>query len=141
MPETVHPATSSAATGVVTPTPTPSAVGGDASASTPQPGTTQTTAAAASAAFPGIWDITSWKAYRAAQASVEQGHQPWLLDPELVVSAWAHRWTPVPAVRQIAPDTFQVTEPGTSVIYTIRGTRPDPNSATPIWVITAISHT
>lgn len=116
--------------------------------SSPAPGTASagmssvsTPAASPSAAFPGIWDITSWQAYRAAQASVMQGHQPWLLDPESVVRAWAaSQWTTVPAVRQIAADTFQLTKPGTNVIYTVRGTRPDPNSAAPIWVITAITH-
>lgn len=97
--------------------------------------------ATASTPFPGIWDITSWQAYRTAQASVTQGHQPWLLDPESVVSAWAHRWTPVPTVHQVAADTFQVTEPGAHTVYTIKGTRPDPDSATPIWVITSITHT
>ena len=100
-----------------------------------------TPSASASAAFPGIWDITSWSEYRAAQASVMQGHQPWLLDPESVVQAWAAgQWTTVPPVHQIAADTFQLTKPGTHVIYTVRGTRPDPTSAAPIWVITAITH-
>lgn len=54
--------------------------------------------------------------------------------------AWAHRWTPVPAVHQIATDTFQLTEPGTKVVYTIHGTRPDSSGPAPIWVITQITH-
>jgi hypothetical protein len=92
-------------------------------------------------AFPGIWDITTWQAYRAAQTSVMQGHQPWLLDPELVVQAWAaSQWSPAPTVHRIAADSFEVTKPGTNIIYTVRGTCPDPASAAPIWVITAISH-
>lgn len=95
----------------------------------------------ASTAFPGIWDITTWQAYRAAQASVVQGHQPWLLDPESVVRAWAaSQWSPAPAVHQVTANTFQVTKPGTNVVYTVRGTCPDPTSAAAIWVITAISH-
>ena len=95
----------------------------------------------ASAAFPGIWDITSWQAYRAAQASVEQGHQPWLLDPASVVRAWAaSQWTTVPTVHQITADKFQLTKPGTTVLYTVRGTRPDSTGPAPIWVITAITH-
>jgi hypothetical protein len=90
--------------------------------------------------FPGIWDITSWQQYTAAQQSVEQGHQPWLLDPASVVQAWASQWNPVPAVRQIATDTFQVTKPGTNTVYTIHGTRPVPRGAAAIWVITSITH-
>lgn len=96
--------------------------------------------ASASSAFPGIWDITSWEQYREAQAAVEQGHQPWLLDPVSVVQAWASRWAPNLPVSKIADDTYRVTEPGTQVVYTIRGTRPDPTGPAPIWVITQITH-
>jgi hypothetical protein len=90
--------------------------------------------------FPGIWDITSWPQYTAAQQSVEQGHQPWLLNPALVVQAWASQWTPAPTPRQIATDTFQVTKPGTNTVYTIHGTRPVSTGPAPIWVITSITH-
>ena len=93
----------------------------------------------ASSAFPGIWDITSWQQYREAQAAVEQGHQPWLLDPVSVVQAWAARWAVNLPVRKLAADTYRVAEPGTHVAYTIRGTRPDPTGPAPIWVITQIT--
>jgi hypothetical protein len=98
---------------------------------------------AESGPFPGIWDITTWQQYQQAQTAVEQGSEPWLLDPKSVVSAWAaaQQWSSTPAVQQTATDTFQLTEPGTNVLYTIRGTCPDPSSAAPIWVITSISHT
>lgn len=101
------------------------------------------TSSAESGPFPGIWDITIWQQYQEAQAAVEQGAEPWLLDPKSVVSAWAsaQQWSSTPAVQQTATDTFQLTEPGTNVLYTIRGTCPDPGSAAPIWVITSISHT
>lgn len=107
---------------------------------TAPPSKTLPPSASASAAFPGIWDITSWQQYREAQRSVEQGHQPWLLDPELVVQAWAARWALDIPVQKVAADTFQVTKPGTHVVYTIRGTRPDPTGPAPIWVITQITH-
>jgi hypothetical protein len=58
----------------------------------------------------------------------------------LVVSAWAHQWTPAPTPRQIATDTFQVTKPGTNTVYTIHGTRPVSTGPAPIWVITSITH-
>jgi hypothetical protein len=130
---TPHSTASSATTAVAASTP-----------SVPGPSTAPTTGAATtsvSTPFPGIWDITSWQAYRTAQTAVEQGHQPWLLDPASVVRAWAaSRWTTAPAVRQITADSFQLTEPGTTVVFTVRGTRPDPTGAAPIWVITAITH-
>lgn len=118
----------------------PSSTAGSTSKSPSSPPPVSPSSVSPSSAFPGIWDITSWEQYRATQASVEQGHQPWLLDPASVVQAWAHRWNPVPPVRQIKTDTFQVTEPGTNVVYTIRGTRPDPTGSAPIWVITQITH-
>lgn len=75
------------------------------------------------------------------QEAVRQGHQPWRGDPEAVVQAWAmSRWNPVPELRRITADSFQVTEPGTNVVYTIRGTCPDPNSDARVWVITSITH-
>lgn len=93
--------------------------------------------------FPGIWDITTWQQYQDAQTAVEQGSEPWLLDPKSVVTAWAaaQQWSSTPAVQQTGTDTFQLTEPGTDVLYTIAGTCPEPNSAAPIWVITSIDHT
>ena len=103
--------------------------------------TTTATPSQKQAPFPGIWDITTWAQYRAFQAAVEQGHQPWLLNPPMVVSAWAAAtWQPVPAVRQVSANVFQVVEPGTSITYTIHGICPDPKSSAPIWVITSISH-
>lgn len=110
--------------------------GGSSSAATP----TTSTPTPTQAPFPGIWDITTWAQYRATQAAVLQGHQPWLLDPSMVVSAWAHQWQPVPPVQQVSANVFQVVKPGTKVTYTIHGTVPDPKSEAPIWVITSIAH-
>ena len=71
---------------------------------------------------------------------MRQGHQPWRGDPESVVRAWAmSRWNPAPELRQITSNSFQVTEPGTNVVYTIRGTYPEPDSDVLIWVITSIT--
>jgi len=122
----------------------PSAATSTSSAASPSSaashaGTASAPRSSASSAFPGIWDITSWQQYREAQAAVEQGHQPWLLDPVSVVQAWAARWAVNLPVRKLAADTYQVAEPGTHVAYTIRGTRPDPTGPAPIWVITRIT--
>jgi hypothetical protein len=88
--------------------------------------------------FPGIWDITSWRQYWAAQYAWNNGHQPWLGNPGMVVGAWARsRWSTTPIIQQAGPDTFKVTEPGTNKVDTVTGTRPV-NVAGP-WVITAIT--
>jgi hypothetical protein len=88
--------------------------------------------------FPGIWDITSWPAYWAAQYAWNNGHQPWLADPQSVVEVWARsRWHTVPPITQTGPNTFRVTDPGTGKVYTVTGIRP---VSTPgPWVITKIS--
>lgn len=102
--------------------------------------TTASSVAPTQAPFPGIWDITTWAQYRTAQAAVLQGHQPWLLDPALVVAAWAADWHPTPAVHKVSANVFTVVKPGTNVTYTIRGVCPEPKSSAPIWVITSITH-
>jgi hypothetical protein len=88
--------------------------------------------------FPGIWDITSWPQYWAAQYSWGTGHQPWLSDPAMVVQVWAHsRWHATPVVRQANASTFQVTEPG-GRMDTVTGTRPV--TVPGPWVITKITY-
>lgn len=123
-----------------------SATTGAAAATPTAPSTSPSTATAAPAStggassppFPGIWDITTWQQYRTDQAAVEQGHQPWLLDPLSIVQAWASDWTPTPTITKTG--TYQLTKPGTDTLYTINLTCPDPHSPAPIWVITAINH-
>ena len=86
--------------------------------------------------FPGIWDFTSWQQYWAGQYGWNNGHQPWLSSPEMVVEAWARsRWHTDPTIRQVNANTFRVTEPGgrvDTVTGTVPVTVPGP------WVITRI---
>jgi hypothetical protein len=89
--------------------------------------------------FPGIWDVTSWRRYWAAQSFVEQGHQTWLLSPSSVVAAWAASWASHAVVRQIGPTTFEVRKPGTSQTAVITGARPVTTGPAPIWVITRVT--
>jgi hypothetical protein len=89
-------------------------------------------------AFPGVWDITSWRRYWAAQASVEQGHQPWRLSASGVVNAWAAGWASGATVAQTGPDTFQVTKPGQ--VATVTVTRPVSTGPAPIWVVSHVSY-
>jgi hypothetical protein len=86
--------------------------------------------------FPGIWDMTSWQQYWDRQYSVNNGHQPWLLSPAMVVEAWArNNWNTAPVIHQVGPNTFRVTEPS-GRIDTVTGARPV--SVTGPWVITRI---
>jgi hypothetical protein len=88
--------------------------------------------------FPGIWDITSWQQYWEAQYAWNNGHQPWLSDPAMVVMAWSRsRWHTAPVIHQVAAGTFHVTEPGGRV-DTVTGTRPVPVPGP--WVITKITY-
>jgi hypothetical protein len=86
--------------------------------------------------FPGIWDFTSWQHYWAGQYAWNNGHQPWLTSPAMVVEAWARsRWHTDPGIRQVNANTFRVTEPGgrvDTVTGTVPATVPGP------WVITRI---
>jgi hypothetical protein len=88
--------------------------------------------------FPGIWDITSWQQYWQAQYAWNNGHQPWLASPAMVVEAWSRsQWGTAAVIHQVSTDTFQVTEPGGRV-DTVTGTRP---VAVPgPWVITKITY-
>ncbi len=89
--------------------------------------------------FPGIWDITSWRQYWAMQYEwLSGGHQPWRVNPSMVVQAWAaSSGHTAPVIRQVNASTFTVTEPGGKT-DTVTGTRPA--SVPGPWVITAISY-
>jgi hypothetical protein len=94
--------------------------------------------------FPGIWDITSWRQFWEAQTAVENGHQPWLGSPPMVVRAWATGFSSRPTIHQIGPDTFQVTDPTDSVrprMAIVSGTRPVITGQAQLWVITSIGLT
>lgn len=91
--------------------------------------------------FPGIWDITSWRQFWQFQTAFENGHQPWLGSPPMVVRAWASSFSSKPAIRQTGPDTFQVTDPTDSVgrkMAIVSGTRPVTTGQAQLWVITSI---
>ena len=89
--------------------------------------------------FPGIWDITSWPQYWAMQyAWLSGGHQPWRVNPPMVVQAWANSYGYTDAViTPVNASTFKVTEPGGKT-HTVTGTRPA--SVPGPWVITTITH-
>ena len=88
--------------------------------------------------FPGIWDITSWTQYWGRQYSMNNGHQPWLGNPAMVVAAWARsKWHTPPVMHQTGPNTFEVTEPSgrTDTVFGVR-----PVSVSGPWVISRIDY-
>jgi hypothetical protein len=89
--------------------------------------------------FPGIWDITSWPQFWRAQVAFNDGHQPWLASPLMVVQSWAAANMPNSMINQVGPDTFRVTQHGTGKQATISGTRPVTVGQAQLWVITKIS--
>jgi hypothetical protein len=91
--------------------------------------------------FPGIWDITSWGQFWHFQTAFENGHQPWLGSPPMVVRAWASSFSSKPVIRQTGPDTFQVTDPTDPVrakMAIVSGIRPVTTGQAQLWVITSI---
>jgi AMIN domain len=90
-------------------------------------------------AFPGIWDITSWRQFWEVQTAFDNGHQPWLTSPSMVVSAWASGFSSQPTIRQLGPNTFQVTDPVTAKVAIVSGTRPVTTGQAQLWVITSIT--
>jgi hypothetical protein len=90
--------------------------------------------------FPGIWDITNWPQFWQTQAAFLDGHQPWLNNPLMVVQAWAAGHMSKPVIRQIGPDAFTVTEPGTGRQATVSGARPVTVGPAQLWVITKIAY-
>jgi hypothetical protein len=57
----------------------------------------------------------------------------------MVVNAWAGSFSSQPAIRQIGPDTFQVTDPATAKVVIVTGTRPVTTGQAQLWVITSIT--
>ncbi len=89
--------------------------------------------------FPGIWNITTWPQFWELQAAFNEGHQPWLASPLMVVQSWAAGNMTSPTVKQTGPDTFKVTEPGTGKQVVINGIRPVTAGTAQLWVISKIS--
>jgi hypothetical protein len=87
--------------------------------------------------FPGVWPVTSWSQYWAAQYSWLNGHQPWLRDPAQVVAAYARARFHIEAdVHRLSQATYWFTSQSGGRV-TVTGTRPVRTSGP--WIITHIS--
>ena len=85
-----------------------------------------------------IWPFTTADQAAAAQAGADQGHQPWLLGPESVATAYAQAelgW-PDAQVRPAAqPATYDVTDPATGAHATVVLVQPQRQGPTGIWAV------
>jgi hypothetical protein len=118
-----------------------------ADTSSPAPSTTTTTTTPASAApvttsstrpFPGIWDVRTWEQARQLQRAVDDGHQPWRLDPFAVVAGYARGALGIsdPAVRGGGETLFAVAPPRGEIVGHVRIAQPVRQGPRGIWVVT-----
>lgn len=94
----------------------------------------------ASAVFAGIWPFTSQQQAQTAQQAVNEGHQPWLLDPRQVASAFASEvlgWVR-PVSRQTGPGTVTVTWSGSEDVVRAELAQPVRQGSAGIWMITRV---
>lgn len=94
----------------------------------------------AAAVFAGIWPFTSQRQAQAAQRAVAEGHQPWLLDPRQVASAFASGvlgWVR-PVSKQTGPGTVTVTWSGSDDIVRAELAQPVRQGSAGIWMITRV---
>ena len=99
----------------------------------------------ATPAFPGIWEIRTWKSAYAVQDAVDNGHQPWRLSVLGVASAYAEAvLLPGPeqaTVRRTSPHTVAVRDPSGTLLATVALAQPVKQGPGGIWVITHVDRT
>lgn len=109
------------------------------SATQPTPSATPPPAGSTSAA-PGalLWPVTDATRAKALQAQVDQGSQPWLLDPSEVATNYATTVLQWRAPSAGAPDggTVVVTDPGAGSV-TLTLVQPATTGSAGIWVVSA----
>ncbi|WP_103383892.1 hypothetical protein [Pseudonocardia dioxanivorans] len=120
----------------------PDAAGGTPSSTTPPPSATPPpsgTAAGTTAPAGGLlWPVTDAAAAKALQAQVDNGAQPWLLDPAEVATSYATTVLGWRAPTAGAPDSGSVvvTDPDAGST-TVTMVQPATTGAAGIWVVTA----
>lgn len=84
-----------------------------------------------------IWSVTTQDEATALQAQVDQGHQPWLVDPALVASAYAQAafgWQDA-IVAMTQPDRYQVTDRASGATATFVLSQPARPGLAGIWAV------
>jgi hypothetical protein len=128
-----EPARSAPAAAPPASSPSPSASSPAASSSPVAPVTTSSTRP-----FPGIWDVRTWKQAREVQQAVDDGHQPWRLDPAAVVAGYARGALGIskPAVRRGGETILAVASPDGEIVGHVKVTQPVRQGPRGIWVVT-----
>jgi hypothetical protein len=71
------------------------------------------------------------------QEGVDDGHQPWLLSPELVATSYgAELGLYKPVTRRVGPNTYEVGATGSEWVAKLYMAQPVRHGAGGIWVIT-----
>jgi hypothetical protein len=127
-----RPATPAPAAADTTTSPTPTSTAPVTTAST-APVTTASTGP-----FPGIWDVRTWDQAGKVQRAVDDGHQPWRLDPAAVVAGYARGALGIskPAVRGGGETIFAVASPDGEIVGHVKVTQPVRQGPRGIWVVT-----
>jgi hypothetical protein len=111
------------------------------STSAPTSASTAPVTTASTGPFPGIWDVRTWDQAGKVQRAVDDGHQPWRLDPAAVVAAYASGALGVtgqPVVKRAGAGSYTVAAPGGAAVATVRVAQPLRQGPGGIWVVTAV---
>jgi hypothetical protein len=85
-----------------------------------------------------IWPVTTQAEANTTQAQVDQGHQPWLVDPAAVASAYAQAelgWDNA-TVDMVEPNQYELTDPASGAKADLGLTQPARAGEGGIWAVT-----
>jgi hypothetical protein len=85
-----------------------------------------------------IWPVTTQAEANTTQAQVDQGHQPWLVDPAAVASAYAQAelgWENA-TVDMVDPNQYELTDPASGAMADLGLTQPARAGEGGIWAVT-----
>jgi hypothetical protein len=85
-----------------------------------------------------IWPITTQAEANTTQAQVDQGHQPWLVDPAAVASVYAQAelgWENA-TVNMVEPHQYEVTDPASGAMARLDVIQPAREGESGIWAVT-----
>jgi hypothetical protein len=86
----------------------------------------------------GLWPVRTLEQARVLQGRADAGHQPWLLSPELVATAYGAAELDLyqPVARRVGPDAYEVGATGSEWVARLFLAQPVRQGAGGIWVIT-----
>jgi hypothetical protein len=86
----------------------------------------------------GLWPVRTLEQARMIQDGADAGHQPWLLSPELVSTAYATAEYGIadPVARKVGPAAYEVGARNSEWVATLYLAQPVRHGAGGVWVIT-----